>query len=78
MKVNVIISEEYEIEIDDKFNVMDLPEDDKGWDEIPSELEQELVSAVREAIPASDPVDVFQIEEVYNPEGETLYRQGWM
>lgn len=91
MKVNVICSKEYELEIDDKFNVMDLPEDDDGWDDISPELEQELVSTVhktiltcnlvsttREAAPACNPVNTLQIEEIYNPEGETLYRKGWI
>ena len=76
MKVNVIISTEYEIEIDDKFKVMDLPECDDGWDKIPVELELELVSTVREAILTCDPVDVCQIEEIYNSDGEVLYRMG--
>ena len=35
MRVNVIISVEREIEVDDKFQVMDLSECDDGWDEIP-------------------------------------------
>lgn len=76
MRVNVIVSLEYEIEIDDKFNVMDLPECDDGWDNIPVKLEQELVSTAHEAILTCDPVDVLQIEKIYNPEGEVLYCQG--
>lgn len=76
MRVNVIVSNEYEIEIDDKFQVMDLPECDDGWDEISTDLVRELVSTAREAILTCDPVDVLQIEEIYNPEGEVLYRQG--
>lgn len=77
MKVNVVISQEYEINIDDKFKVMDLPECDDGWDEIPVELEQELVSTVREAILASDLVeDIFEISKICNPDGEVLYRMG--
>jgi hypothetical protein len=78
MRVNVIVTQEYEIEIDDKFKVMDLPECDDGWDKIPTELMQELVSTAREALLTCDPVDVEEVEEIYNPEGEVLYRQGWM
>lgn len=77
MKVNVVVSAEYEIEIDDKFQVMDLPECDDGWDEIPTELAQELVATAQQQILAGiDPVDEPEISEVYNPDGEVLYRMG--
>lgn len=77
MKVNVVVSTEYEIEIDDKFQVMDLPECDDGWDEIPTELAQELVATAQQQILAGiDPVHEPEISEVYNPDGEVLYRMG--
>ena len=41
MRVNVIISVEREIEVDDKFQVMDLSECDDGWDEIPDSLSKD-------------------------------------
>lgn len=77
MKVNVVVSTEYEINIDDKFKVMDLPECDDGWDEIPTELAQELIAAAQQQIltgiyPVSEP----EISEIYNPDGEVLYRMG--
>ena len=75
MKVNVVVSEEYEIEIDDKFKVMDLPECDDGWDKIPTELVQELVATVQQQILAGiDPVSEPEISTIYNPDGEILYR----
>lgn len=76
MKVNVVVSTEFEIEIDDKFKVMDLPECDDGWDAIPTELAQELVATAREQITGADPVDESEISEIYNPDGEVLYRLG--
>ena len=75
MKVNVVVSEEYEIEIDDKFKVMDLPECDDGWDKIPTELVQELVATAQQQILAGiDPVSEPEISTIYNPDGEILYR----
>ena len=77
MKVNVIISAEYEIEVDDKFKVMDLPEDDNGWDKIPTELARELVATAQQQIlEGIDPVSEPEISEIYNPDGEILYRAG--
>ena len=35
-----------------------------------------LMLCAHEAILTCDPVDVLQIEKIYNPEGETLYRKG--
>lgn len=75
MKVNVVVSQEYEINIDDKFKVMDLPECDDGWGKIPTELVQELVEMAQQQIltgiyPVSEP----EISEIYNPDGEILYR----
>ena len=79
MRVNVIVSEEYEIEVDDKFKVMDLPEGDNGWDKIPTELAQELVATAQQQILAgTDPVSEPEISIIYNPDGEILYRMvGW-
>ena len=75
MKVNVVVSEEYEIEIDDKFKAMDLPECDDGWDKIPTELVQELVATAQQQILAGiDPVSEPEISTIYNPDGEILYR----
>lgn len=77
MKVNVIVSQEYEIEIDDKFQVMDLPECDDGWDKIPTELAQELVEVAQQQILTGIyPVDEPEISTIYNPDGEVLYRMG--
>lgn len=77
MKVNVVVSTEYEIEIDDKFQVMDLPECDDGWDDIPTKLVQELVATAQQQILTGiDPVGEPEISEVYNPDGEVLYRIG--
>ena len=78
MKVSVVVSTEFEMDIDDKFKVMDLPECDDRWDEIPTELAQELVATVRQQILTGiysgihDP----DISEIYNPDGEVLYRMG--
>lgn len=81
MKVSVVVSTEFEMDIDDKFKVMDLPECDDRWDEIPTELAQELVATARQQILMGiysgihDP----DISEIYNPDGEVLYRMGdWM
>lgn len=77
MKVNVIVSQEYEIEIDDKFQVMDLPDCDERWDEIPTELAQELIeTAQQQILTGIDPVDEPEISTIYNPYGEVLYRMG--
>lgn len=77
MRVNVIISTECEIEIDDKFKVMDLPECDDGWDEIPTELAQELVATAQQQILTGiNPIREPEISEIYNPDGEVLYRMG--
>lgn len=76
MKVNVVVLTEYEIDIDDKFKVMDLPECDDGWDAIPTALAQELVATARQQIAGVEPVDESEISEIYNPDGETLYRLG--
>lgn len=77
MKVNVIVSTEYEINIDDKFKAMDLPECDDRWDEIPTELAQELVATAQQQIfTGIDPVNEPEISEIYNPDGEVLYCKG--
>ena len=75
MKVNVVVSQEYEINIDDKFKVMDLPECDDGWDKIPTELVQELVEmAQQQILTGICPVGEPEILTIYNPDGEILYR----
>lgn len=77
MKVRVVTSTVYEVDIDDKFKVMDLPECDDGWDEIPTELAQELVATAQQQILAGAyPIYEPEISEVYNPDGEVLYREG--
>lgn len=77
MKVNVIITQEYEIEIDDKFKAMDLPECNDGWDKIPIELARELVATAQQQVfEGIDPVSDPEISEIYNPDGEILYRAG--
>lgn len=77
MKVNVIVLTEYEINIDDKFKAMDLPEGDDRRDEIPTALAQELVEIAQQEILAGVyPVDEPEISEIYNPDGEILYRMG--
>lgn len=75
MKVHVIVSTEYEINIDDKFKAMDLSECDDGWDEISIELAQELVATAQQQILAGIyPIDEPEISKIYNPNGKVLYR----
>ena len=75
MKVHVIVSTEYEINIDDKFKAMDLSKCDDRWDEIPIELAQELVATAQQQILAGIyPIDETEISKIYNPNGEVLYR----
>ena len=77
MKVNVIISMEYEIEIDDKFETMDLSECDDAWDNIPTSLAKELVLTAEDEIFGIHPeLEEFEIEEIYSPEGNTMYKRG--
>lgn len=76
MKVRVITSTVYEVDINDKFKVMDLPECDDRWDEIPTELAQELVATARQQIAGVNPVHEPEISKIYNPYGEVLYREG--
>ena len=72
MKVNVIVSTEYEIEIDDKFKV---PECDDEWDKIPPA--QELIAAAQQQILTGiDPVSEPDISKIYDPDGEVLYCVG--
>lgn len=77
MRVNVIISVEREIEVDDKFQVMDLPECDDGWDEIPDSLSKELLKVAEKSCFSLYPeLEIFEVEEIYSTENcETMYKR---
>lgn len=72
MKVNVIVSTEYEIEIDDKFKV---PECDDGWDKIPP-VQELIAEAQQQILTGIDPVSEPDISKIYDPDGEVLYCVG--
>ena len=80
MLVNVVISFEEQLDVDEKFAVMDLDECSDEWDNIPISLQKELLQIAENELFSLHPElkeIVFAVERIYhNDSFNDLYTKG--
>ena len=80
MLVNVVISFEEQLDVDEKFAVMDLDECDDEWDNIPTSLQKELVQTTEDELFSLHPElkeTSFEVERIYHSDSfNDLYTKG--
>jgi hypothetical protein len=80
MLVNVVISFEEQVDVDEKFAVMDLDECSDEWDNIPTSLQKELLRIAEDEISSLHPElheIEFEVERIYHSDSfNDLYTKG--